>query len=844
MKRLIAAVLVMGLIVNGSYVTSAAEGTEETNVKEIVIYHTNDMHGHLNEAIGIARVAALKRATDNSLLLDGGDAVQGAPLATLSNGEDVIELMNMAGYDAMCTGNHEFDYGQEQLLKLLSIAEYPILGANVKKDGEALLKGTYGTQNNQSNGQYALFEKAGVKIGVFGLTTQETRTSANPAGLTGVTFEDEISTAKEMIDALDAEGADIIVCMAHIGVVNGASCTSDMLAEAMTGEYQGKLDLIIDAHSHTVENEVVNGIQISQTGTALANVGKVTLKYDQETKDVDIESEIIPESDFTAEGKYKDIVPASDIEAKLAEIEDASKELLQQKIADTDTTLWGGTINNVTEGRVTEINLGNLIADSMIDEGKYMIRNGNVAEEYKDLPIVALQNGGGVRSTIHKGVITKGDIINVLPFGNGVLFKVVTPKVLYEAMEQGLSGNKGLTEEGLMAGTTASGGFPQIGGMHLVYDPNKETGQKVKAIYLDGETEALDRNDESRQIILGSIDFLFAGGNNYTMLADPGLKQIAEGRSQDVLLENTILALTENGTKAFSMPVMENRIVVESDIYTPIEHEFYVEIHDAEGNIAADKEVEYYVDNGETNKGTTDENGLLKITAGDGAHSVGVLGGQHEAYVCSYTGTGIILNFTKTYPAITVDFSEDEPEPTQAPTEEPTKEPTQAPTETPTKEPTQAPTEAPTEEPTAEPTEAPAETPTEEPTQAPTPTPEPTSSSTPAINPEPSPTAAADSSAEKVPGTSIAKIKVKKNKAVITVKKVSGADGYQIKAGSNKKLSKNKKTLAGNKRVFTIKKWKKKTCYAKVRAFKIDSEGNRVYSGWSKVKGIKKSAKK
>ena len=826
-NRIVTAMLIMGLVLNGSFITQTAKGAE-TNVKEIVIYHTNDMHGHLNEAIGIAKVATLKKTTENSLLLDGGDAVQGAPLATLSNGEDVIKLMNLAGYDAMCTGNHEFDYGQDQLLKLFSLAEYPILGANVKKGGEALLKGTYGEKKKQSNGQYALFEKAGVKIGVFGLTTQETRTSANPAGLTGITFEDEISTAKEMVNALEAEGADIIVCMAHIGEIDGTVCTSDMLAEAMTGEYQGKLDLIIDAHSHTVENKVVNGIQISQTGTALANVGKVTLKYDQETKDVDIEAELISEADFTAEdGKYKDVVPDSDVEAKLAEIEDASKELLQQKIADTDSTLWGGTINNVAEGRVTEINLGNLIADSMIDEGKYMISEGNVAEEYKNLPIVALQNGGGVRSTIHKGVITKGDIINVLPFGNGVLFKVVTPKVLYEAMEQGLSGNKGLTADGLMAGTTASGGFPQIGGMSLVYDPNKETGQKVEAIYLDGENTALDRNDESRQIILGSIDYLFSGGNNYTMLADPGLKQIAEGRSQDVLLENTILARTEKGTKALTLPVTENRIVVHSDAYTPKDYTACVEIHDTDGNIAADKEVEYYIDDSESKKGTTDENGLLEVTVSDGPHTVGLVNGQKEAYICNYTGTGIILNFTKTYPAITADFSEKEPEPTSSP----------------------EPTATPEPEQTAEPSAQPEETKEPEATEQPTPTEQPAPTGQP--NPTEQPTAPSDKvvsgdnkvTAEAPSVPKVAKVRIKKNKAVIKIKKISDADGYQIKVGSNKKLSKNMKKLSGKKRTFVIKKWKKNKCFVKVRAYKLDSSGKRVYGKWSKVKIIKKSGK-
>ncbi len=826
-KRILAVLMLAVMVVNGGYVTTTVKAAESPQ-KEIVIFHTNDMHGHMDEGIGIARVAAMKKATPNSLLFDGGDAIQGAPMATLSSGEDVVKLMNLAGYDAMCTGNHEYDYGQEQLLKIRELAEYPMLAANVKKDGEALLKGIYGAERTEGNGQYTLIEKNGVNVGVFGLTTQETKTSSNPAGLIGIDFEDEVETAKSMIDTLEAQGADIIICLAHLGDTKTVPHTAEQLAESLTDTYEGKLDAIIDAHSHAVENKVVNGVQISQTGTALANLGKMSITYNEETDDVDIQAELIPESEFTQEGTYSEITPDAEIEAALANITEKNQELMKERIADTETTLWGGTINNVAEGRVTETNLGNLVADSMLDAGEEIIRNGNVADEYKNLPIVTMQNGGGIRATIQKGTITKGDIINVLPFGNTISFKAVTPKLLYEILEQGVSANSGLTKDGLMAGTQASGGFPQIGGMRFTYDPNKENGSKVKAVYLTGETEPLQRDDENRQIIIGSNDFLISGGNGYTML--DGLPQVAEGGALDIMLENTILKRTENGTKPLKVPVKDDRIVVESDDYTPKNYTAYVEVHDMNGALETEKEITYYVDeSSNTFKGMTDKDGLLKIdNLSDGAHTIGAVYGNREAYVCSYTGTGIILTFTKTYPQINVDLKKQQEEEQKTGNDKPDEKPlsytvTFVNGKTVKKTTVQQGKKAD------------------------------------ALKVSKRRyifrgwylgnekynfdkvvtkdiTLTAKWKKVKVPKTLVSKIKIKKKKVIITVKKKSGIVGYQIKIGSNRKLTKNKKLMQNKKNQFTVKKWKKKILYVKVRAYKIDSLGKRVYGKWSKIK--------
>ena len=304
--------------------TAAAEAEEQTETEagagdtegaegQIVIYHTNDSHGYLSgsdSVVGIDQVAGLKNADPESILVDAGDATQGLPLASLTQGSDVIELMNLAGYDLMTAGNHEFDFGTEQFLYNASLAEFPVLAANVYRDGSPLLAGV----PEGNNGCHTVIERNGIRIGFFGLTTVQTATATNPEGIRGLEFQDEVETAKKEIDELEAAGADVIIAVCHLGDAD-APCTSEELAGALTGDYQDKVDVIIDGHSHTVENEEVNGITIVQTGCNMAAVGKLTL--DVSGDDVTAAEELLTAADLAEAGVQAD----PEVTAKLAEIE-------------------------------------------------------------------------------------------------------------------------------------------------------------------------------------------------------------------------------------------------------------------------------------------------------------------------------------------------------------------------------------------------------------------------------------------------------------------------------------------------------------------------------------------
>lgn len=600
------------------------------DVKEIVIYHTNDTHGSLmgdgEKVIGIDKVAALKEQTENSILVDAGDAIQGKPLASLTKGSDVIELMTLAGYDFMVAGNHEFDFGVDHLLTLLSNASFPMISANVYKDGKPLFEDSKG-----SNGENIIIEKDGVKVGFFGLTTSDTKNIVSPAGIKGVEFKDELEVAKNQIDELESKGADVIIAVTHVGD-SDVPYTSADLANGLTGEYQDKVDVIIDAHSHSIINEEQNGVLIMQTGTALANVGKITLKVQGDK--VDAQGELLNIEDM------KDVQPKKEVTEKLKEIELSQQDILNEKVGYIDSTLW-------TKG--IETNLGDFISDAFINTGREYIEN--YKPEDSDLPIVAVQNSGGIRQTISNGVVTMGDIMSVLPFSNSVEMKKITPKILYDMME--LSG-KGFTDQnketGMLPSIRIGGGSLQVGGFTVTYNPVGEEGSKVTSIVLDGQDTPLDRNDDETEIMLVTNGYIMAGGNEYAMLVDLPL-YVNLGEEVDSVI-NYINLVSENGTiKGYER--VDDRIQIRMpNGYVPKEYVASVQVLDKEGNPIKSQEVSYRVDGGQRQSSTTDENGILKVTLSDGSHSFRLGDSQEDIYLDNYAGLGIVPNEEGAYPYV------------------------------------------------------------------------------------------------------------------------------------------------------------------------------------------------
>ena len=638
--RILAAGTAFSFVLASATMTAFAEGESgtgaEQNVTEVTIYHTNDTHGYLEgdgeSVIGLPLVAGLKNTDENAILVDAGDATQGLPLASLTKGNDVIELMNLADYDLMVPGNHEFDFGTEAFLENVDLAEFPVISANIYRDGSLLLAGT----QEGNEGCHTVIERDGVKIGFFGLTTVHTASATNPEGLDGVEFTNEIEAAKAEITHLEEAGADVVIAVTHMGdETGGAPCTSEDLAEAMTGEYAGRLDAIIDGHSHAVENDKVNDVLIVQTGTGLSAVGKLTVSV-QPGQDPSLQEELLGVDAF------QNIMPDPEVEQKLTEIGAEQEEMLNEEIGALSTTLWAGTIGQVPPTRFVETNYGNLAADALADSAKALVRETGTAED-QGMPVIAVENGGGIRAAVTNGNITLGELVSTFPFSNTVYMKKISPQVLYQMMEQSASDLDGQDPEtGMLLQQSVSGGFLQISGFRVVFDPDGEAGSRVSSITLDGHETPLDRNDSETKIILAGNNYILSGGSDYDMLA--GLPKYAEAGGELETIRSYIEKNLENGILA-GYAGTEGRISYSGSVYQPKDYTVSVlQIVDEAGNPYADREISYRVDGGEGIMGKTDSDGYLKITLSDGGHGIRVSDAQAEVYVDNYAGIGLVTD--------------------------------------------------------------------------------------------------------------------------------------------------------------------------------------------------------
>ena len=473
-------------------VPAGAANWDEDLTGHIVILHTNDVHGAIDN---YASVAALKDAYEAAgaqvLLMDAGDFSQGSTSVNVSEGATAVELMNMAGYDVATTGNHEFDFGYANLKTLMESAEFPILAADAfTAEGDLAMDGDNFT-----------FQLGDVTVGVFGLATPETATKAHPAKLEGVTFlaEDELfACAQEQVDELTDAGCDYIICLGHLGIdAESTGNRSIDLLENVTG-----IDVFIDGHSHSTQSDIaeetngtgmVGDTVLTSTGTKLESVGVVDIAADGT-----IDASTISMEDLNATEGF---TPDQDIATRVSEINAQIEEDMGQVIGTSEVDL-DGVRENV---RASETNLGDLITDAMLWQA------GQDNEEVD----AAITNGGGIRASIAAGDITKKSVNDVLPFGNTLYVVELTGAELLEALEASTY----CTPEPV-------GAFPQVAGIEFTintgaaYDAGEnypgttyaEPASINRVTILTVGGQAFDA-DATYTIVTN--DFLAAGGDTY-----------------------------------------------------------------------------------------------------------------------------------------------------------------------------------------------------------------------------------------------------------------------------------------------------------------------------------------
>ena len=513
--------------IEASTPTETTASSTATDSIEAVIIHTNDVHGRILEekgVIGDAKAAAVieeeRSKVENTIVVDAGDAFQGLPISNSTKGEDRANIMNQVGYDAMAVGNHEFDFGMDQAIKYKETLNFPLLSANTYVNGARVFEAS------------TVVDKTPTVVGdefvVIGVTTPETAIKTHPKNIEGVTFADPITEVNKVIDEVEARALadnrvyNNYIILAHLGVdaTTPVEWRGSTLAEALSqnSKLAGKRVIVIDGHSHTVQSATYgDNVTYNQTGSYLNNIGKVTLKSEQ----------LLGEASLISAADTASVTPDALITELVNEIKVKYEAENAQVVIENNPVELNGERSNV---RVRETNLGNAVTDAIYAYGQTGFSNKTS---------LAVTNGGGLRATIAKDQpVTKGDIIAVLPFGNIISQITVTGQQIQDMFTKSLSSalqtdketGKFLLDENGAPLFEASGGFLQISGATVFYDPTLPVKERVLLIgILNPETGEYDDLDLEKTYYLATNDFLAAGGDGYTMLG--GARE--EGPSMD-----------------------------------------------------------------------------------------------------------------------------------------------------------------------------------------------------------------------------------------------------------------------------------------------------------------------
>ncbi len=468
MKKIIAICTIFVLLM-GVMIPIAAQ---EQQSEDVVILYTNDVHTYIDGPLSYDVLAAIKAELQTEyahvLLADAGDHIQGTAYGSMDNGKSIVALMNAAGYDVATLGNHEFDYGMQGCLDVISWAEFPYVSANFYHESD-------GVKGETVLPAYVTFDCGERKIAIVGITTPETFSKSTPAYfqdqngnfIYGISAGDDggqmRADVQKAIDAAKAEGATDVIALGHLGIdPSSGNWTSTATIAGLEG-----LDAFIDGHSHhTLKGELVkdkNGesVVLTQTGEYFGRIGMMVIDAESgeiTTDFIEVE-EILAEDGETVTGyalkselyKGKELISAAAVaaikNAWLGEI-DAK---LGEKIGSAEVVFDNYDADGNRLVRVQETNSGDFAADALY----YLFDDMGLDVD------VAIMNGGGVRNKALTGEITYKLCKDMHTFGNVACLQTVSGQQLLDALEWGAR----------LVGEGESGGFLHVSGITYKIDP-------------------------------------------------------------------------------------------------------------------------------------------------------------------------------------------------------------------------------------------------------------------------------------------------------------------------------------------------------------------------------------
>jgi 2',3'-cyclic-nucleotide 2'-phosphodiesterase (5'-nucleotidase family) len=499
MKHLLT--LALGLVLG---LSALAVGGESEPI-HIIIMHTNDVHGGIDrqgatfmdeefppQLGGGASLATLanklreeaRREGKGFLLIDTGDIWQGTPVGNYKAGEKVVEFMNRIGYDLWAPGNHEFDAGLDNAFKLIQMAEFPVIAAN-------LIDLETGTLPEPAV-PYIIKEVAGIKIGFIGLITEETEFYSLPESVQRVDFA-EVKPITEKYIAEIQDQVDLIFVVGHLGVPYDVwSAYNEMIEtgveqkirygmNAMELAHHVKgIDLMICGHIHVGyergwEDPVTHTICLQTYGRG-TGVGIYEIVVDPGTRKI-IGYELA-ERDGSILTLFEDEYwPEPGVAEFIQEWVDTAEVGMDEPI--------GRALLDITRVGVGESQLGNMVTDAMA--------------EAVDAD-VAFTNLGGIRSNIAMGVITARDVFRAVPFENKLVYFEMTGSYLKHVLEWRVKGMR----QGLY-----------VSGLKLVYSRTRPDFDRIVELYVGGEPW-----DPDKIYRVATTDFIASGNIGLQVLTE------------------------------------------------------------------------------------------------------------------------------------------------------------------------------------------------------------------------------------------------------------------------------------------------------------------------------------
>lgn len=495
----------------------------------VVVLHTNDVHVGYEDNIGYDGLALYKKELEEQyshvLLIDAGDAIQGAPIGSISKGAEVIKMMNRIGYDLAVPGNHEFDFGFEVLDDCSEKLACGYTCANFcTTGGEPVFK------------PWRILEAGDLKIGFIGVVTPDTFTKTtikdilNEVGepmydfLADETGEKLTTALQKYIDEVRDAGADYVILVSHLG--NNEAVTEQFGCDAVVKKLTG-LDMVIDGHSHEVYNRTATDrdgkeIPIAQTGTKMKTIGQLTIYRDGRLEETLVDEVPRPEKlafeTVTRGGKERYVDPQ--MKEFLEGITASYADVMGRRIGELSYDMIVRDEDGRDLSRVEENSLCEMVADAFRSIGDTQ---------------TALVNAGTVRNNLEAGVVTYNSILKVLPYSNDVMTVKVTGQMILDALEFGV-----------WALPNKSARFPQVSGISFKVNRNIDSSVRVddhnQFLCVDGEYRVSDVMigeeplDVGREYTLAGTSYLLNGGDGYTMFKEADILSMTMLSDNEVLI--------------------------------------------------------------------------------------------------------------------------------------------------------------------------------------------------------------------------------------------------------------------------------------------------------------------